>query len=209
MPLERTALFVDVSNIYYCVGKKYSRKVDYRRYLDTATDGQPVYRAYAYCAQIGTEANYFFNCLRDFGYELRSKKPKQFENPDFNIDFEAVEQLIDLVGHNIDELLLKKVTTAIDSAKKALRSKRDIRKANWDVGIAMDVVRIINRVDKIIIGSADGDFAPLAEWIREQGCKCTVYACNISRELREAATETIEIDETVLENRIDTPVDKG
>lgn len=45
---------------------------------------------------------------------------------------------------------------------------------NWNVGIAMDVVRIIERVDKILLASNDEELAPAAWWVKEQGVKCLV-----------------------------------
>lgn len=84
------------------------------------------------------------------------------------------------------------------------------RKADWDVGIAIDIVRYIDRVDLIILGSADGDMAPAVEWAKERGVEVIVLACGISRELKDI-TKYVEIPESMLERPRDEkqPVIEG
>ena len=73
------------------------------------------------------------------------------------------------------------------------------RKADWDVGITMDVVQMIARLNRLVLGTADGDFEPLVSWARQTGCDVVVIGCGISKELRESATTCIEIPESLLE----------
>lgn len=40
------------------------------------------------------------------------------------------------------------------------------KKADWDVGIAVDAIKLAKSVDVIIIVSGDGDFIPLVEYIQ-------------------------------------------
>ncbi len=50
------------------------------------------------------------------------------------------------------------------------------KKADWDVAIAVDAIRIAPRVDAVIIVSGDGDFCPLAEYLKQMGVQVEV-AC--------------------------------
>lgn len=194
---ERVLVSVDVSNLYYCANKKFRKKVDYSKYMAIALgNAGTLYRAFAYGAQFGNQAEGFLNCLRSFGYEPKYKQPKEFNNPDYHIDLEALEYWIGSV--ETDHGMRSKALESLAALKKLLRAKKDIRKANHDVEIAIDIVRLIERVDTVVLGSADSDFAPLVTWIREKGCKCIVYACNISHELRAVASECIEIDDRSL-----------
>ncbi len=43
------------------------------------------------------------------------------------------------------------------------------KKADWDVGIAVDAIRIGSVLDVVVIASGDGDFIPLAEYLKNQG----------------------------------------
>lgn len=66
---------------------------------------------------------------------------------------------------------------------------KETRKADWDVGMAMDVVRLAKDYDVIIFATADGDLAPCVDYIREvyPEKECWVVACGVSRELKISA----------------------
>lgn len=40
------------------------------------------------------------------------------------------------------------------------------KKADWDVGMAVDAIRLAPKVDAVVIISGDGDFVPLLEYLR-------------------------------------------
>ena len=73
------------------------------------------------------------------------------------------------------------------------------RKADWDVGITIDVIEKCNDLDTIVLGCADGDLEPLVGFLKARGKSVIILACGISRDLREAADECIEIPESLLE----------
>lgn len=51
------------------------------------------------------------------------------------------------------------------------------KKADWDVGLAIDAVRLAPKLDVIIIASGDGDFAHLVEYLQGTfGCRVEVVA---------------------------------
>jgi uncharacterized LabA/DUF88 family protein len=43
------------------------------------------------------------------------------------------------------------------------------KKGDWDVGLAIDAVRISDLVDVVVICSGDGDFIPLVEFLQHRG----------------------------------------
>lgn len=43
------------------------------------------------------------------------------------------------------------------------------KKADWDVGIVVDAIRISPTLDAVVIVSGDGDFIPLVQYLRNQG----------------------------------------
>jgi len=51
-----------------------------------------------------------------------------------------------------------------------------IKKADWDVGIAVDAMSIVDAVDVVILASGDGDFVPLAQYVRSQGRRFEVIS---------------------------------
>jgi len=75
-------------------------------------------------------------------------------------------------------------------------------KADHDVDIVIDVVDNIDKVDLIILGTADGDLLALVNWIRRQGKEVVVFATNISKDLKRAADDYIEIPKSLLEDSV-------
>jgi uncharacterized LabA/DUF88 family protein len=71
------------------------------------------------------------------------------------------------------------------------------KKADWDVGLAIDAVRIAPKLDVAIIVSGDGDFVPLVEYLRSNG-GCQVEAAAFGRstsgKLREAVDDFTDLD---------------
>jgi uncharacterized LabA/DUF88 family protein len=43
------------------------------------------------------------------------------------------------------------------------------KKADWDVGIAVDAIKLAEKVDAIVLMTGDGDFVPLVQYLKEHG----------------------------------------
>ncbi len=50
------------------------------------------------------------------------------------------------------------------------------KKADWDVGIAIDAIRMADMLDVIILVSGDGDFIPLVEYLQNKGKQVEVMS---------------------------------
>jgi uncharacterized LabA/DUF88 family protein len=51
------------------------------------------------------------------------------------------------------------------------------KKADWDVGLAVDAIKMAPKLDTVIIASGDGDFIPLVEYLKiNEGCQVEVVA---------------------------------
>lgn len=71
-----------------------------------------------------------------------------------------------------------------------------IKKADWDVGLAVDAIRLANLVDAVIIVSGDGDYIPLIEYIRSaMGVQVEVMAFgrSTSARLKETADDFTDL----------------
>ena len=51
-----------------------------------------------------------------------------------------------------------------------------LKKADWDVGITVDGIRIAPSVDTIVLASGDGDFLQLIEYLKNQGKRIEIIA---------------------------------
>ncbi|TSC68403.1 MAG: hypothetical protein G01um101472_26 [Parcubacteria group bacterium Gr01-1014_72] len=72
------------------------------------------------------------------------------------------------------------------------------KKADWDVGLAVDAIKLAPKLDAVIIVSGDGDFVPLVEYLKtNEGCQVEVIAFgkSTSQKLREATDDFIDLDE--------------
>ncbi|HOK00639.1 MAG TPA: NYN domain-containing protein [Candidatus Pacearchaeota archaeon] len=72
------------------------------------------------------------------------------------------------------------------------------KKADWDVGITVDAIKMISNTDVIVIASGDGDFTPLVEYLKNQGRRVEIIAFGRSTSslLKQEADEFIDIDKT-------------
>jgi uncharacterized LabA/DUF88 family protein len=52
-----------------------------------------------------------------------------------------------------------------------------MKKGDWDVGIAVDAIKMADKLDTIVLVSGDGDYLPLVNYLREnKGCRIEVMA---------------------------------
>jgi uncharacterized LabA/DUF88 family protein len=73
------------------------------------------------------------------------------------------------------------------------------KKADWDVGLAVDAIKMAPKLDTIIIASGDGDFVPLIEYLKSyQGCQVEVVAFGKSSSARliEIADDFLDLDQS-------------
>lgn len=72
------------------------------------------------------------------------------------------------------------------------------KKADWDVGLAIDAISLAPKLDAVIIFSGDGDFIPLVEYLRlNQGCQVEVvsFQKSSSSKLIEIVDDFTNLDE--------------
>jgi len=50
------------------------------------------------------------------------------------------------------------------------------KKGDWDIGIAMDAIRLSSKVDTVVLISGDGDFKELLSYLQAHGCRAEVMA---------------------------------
>ncbi len=71
------------------------------------------------------------------------------------------------------------------------------KKGDWDVGIAMDAVRLASKVDSIVLISGDGDFRPVVSYLQSAGCLVEVVAFEktANNDLMKEADDFTNMDE--------------
>jgi uncharacterized protein (TIGR00288 family) len=82
-----------------------------------------------------------------------------------------------------------------------------LKKADWDVGLAVDAVRLAPSLDAIVIVSGDGDYLPLVEYLQSMGKQVEVAAFGetMSSKLSEQADDVLDLsaekDKFLIEDR--------
>lgn len=70
------------------------------------------------------------------------------------------------------------------------------KKADWDVGIAVDAISMSSKLDAVILATGDGDFVPLVEYLQhKEGCQVEVisFGKSSSSRLRDATDDFIDM----------------
>lgn len=73
-----------------------------------------------------------------------------------------------------------------------------MKKADWDVGLAVDAIKLADKLDVIAIISGDGDYVPLVEYLKiNKGCRVEIIAFgeSTSSKLVEAADEFTDLSQ--------------
>lgn len=64
------------------------------------------------------------------------------------------------------EVKLKDLQTFVGGAKKG----------DWDVGIAVDMIKIASKLDVVVLVSGDGDYTDLLHYVKSLGCRAEVMS---------------------------------
>ncbi|TSC96478.1 MAG: hypothetical protein Athens071426_89 [Parcubacteria group bacterium Athens0714_26] len=71
------------------------------------------------------------------------------------------------------------------------------KKADWDVGMAVDAIRMSDALDAIVLVTGDGDFIPLVEYLQYGAGKIVEVAAfgrSASGKIKEIADEFIDLE---------------
>ena len=71
------------------------------------------------------------------------------------------------------------------------------KKADWDVGMAVDAMAVSSRVDVVVLVTGDGDFIPLVQYLKANGivCEALAFGSSTNNQLREVVDHFIDLSE--------------
>jgi len=92
---------------------------------------------------------------------------------------------INFLEHNGYQIKTKDLKLRMDGSAKG----------DWDMGIAIDIISMLNDLDVVVLASGDGDFCALLEMVKEKGCRVevTAFPHNTSVDLQKVADEFFPI----------------
>lgn len=71
-----------------------------------------------------------------------------------------------------------------------------MKKADWDVGLAMDTIKMADKLDCVVLVTGDGDFVPLVLYLKEnKGClvEAAAFRETMSSKLIETVDDHIDL----------------
>ena len=70
------------------------------------------------------------------------------------------------------------------------------KKADWDVGLAVDAIKMAPRLDTVIIVSGDGDFIPLVQYLQTMTqVEVVSFGKSTSMKLKEVVDDFVDLSE--------------
>jgi uncharacterized LabA/DUF88 family protein len=166
---QRVGIFIDVQNLYHSAKNIHHARVNYRELIKHLVGGRQLIRAMAYVVK---------SEMGDGRHEVGASERGSSSEGAF---FEALEK----AGL---ELRMKDLQIYPDGSKKA----------DWDVGLAVDAIRMASFLDVIILVSGDGDYIPLVDYLKwGQGrlVEVAAFRRSASAKLQEVADHFINIEE--------------
>jgi uncharacterized LabA/DUF88 family protein len=70
------------------------------------------------------------------------------------------------------------------------------KKGDWDVGIVMDIIKLIPKLDVVVLASGDGDYIPLLEYLQVLGVQVELvsFGKSTSSKMRDLIDTYLDLD---------------
>jgi len=168
---QRVGIFVDVQNLYHSAKNLYNARVNFKELIRNVVAGRKLIRAMAYV-------------VKSEGIEgIASTRPERGER---SISPEAA--FFEALKNSGLELRMKDIQVYPGGMKKA----------DWDVGLAVDAIRMASFLDTVVLVTGDGDFVPLVDYLKwglGRGVEVAAFSKTTSAKLREAADNFVSLEE--------------
>jgi uncharacterized LabA/DUF88 family protein len=111
--------------------------------------------------------------VRAIAYVIKADQPEE-------------QSFFDALGKLGYEVRQKPLQTFIGGAKKG----------DWDVGITLDIISLVDRLDAVVLVSGDGDFDDVLQYIKANGARAEVAAFgkSTSSKIRDLADDFCDLD---------------
>jgi uncharacterized LabA/DUF88 family protein len=212
--IERVAIFIDGWNFAKATYEGLGIRVDFKRLLTTLTAGRTLLRAYYYIGEWSEESYAQLQTLRRA--RLAEGIAASVDPVENDRKRSQQQGFIRMLNRNGYQVVRKPVNVFADGNTKA-----DI-----NVELAVDMLSIARRCDRVILVTGDSDFLPLVRAVGQQGVRVQIVAIDHPRlfparaaddlldaadeftDLKELAPE-IELQDSRRQSRPFTPVETG
>lgn len=175
---QRVGIFIDVQNLYHSAKNLYHGRVNYRELIKFLVGDRQLIRSMAYVVK--SEGIDGANPRTD-GVITSARGERGERLASESAFFEAL--------HNAGlELRVKDLQVYPGGMKKA----------DWDVGMAVDAIRMSSFLDVVILVTGDGDFLPLVDYLQwgvGRLVEVAAFRRSASSKLQEATDKFINIED--------------
>ena len=173
LPNQRVGIFVDVANLYHSAKNIYHGRVNYAEMMKHLVSGRQLIRAMAYVIKSEGVEN-----ATHSSEQVMNQRPKGLSTE--GAFFDALEK------------------SGLELRVKDLQVYGDgLKKGDWDVGLAVDAIRMCDFLDVIVLVTGDGDYIPLVEYLKHgRGRRVEVagFQRSTSTKLQEAGDKFINLE---------------
>lgn len=172
---QRVGIFVDAQNLYHSAKNLYRGRVNYAELIRHLVGGRQLIRALAYVVRSEGIGD---------GKKSEEARPQQWRERGLSSESAFFDAL---------------VNAGLELRMKDLQIFGDgLKKADWDVGMAVDAIRMAAFLDVVIIVTGDGDFLPLIDYLKwgvGRLVEVAAFKRSASQKIQEAADRFINIEE--------------
>ncbi len=202
---QRVGIFVDVQNLYHSAKNLYRGRVNYAELIKNLVGERQLIRAMAYVVKSeGVEPQ---------RAPVRGPRRAEADRAGIAAGYGAAAR-----EGSADSGDLSSEAAFFEALEKAgleLRMKDlqiyagGMKKADWDVGMAVDAIRMSSFLDVIILVTGDGDFIPLVDYLKWGAGRLVEVAAfkrSASSKIQDVADRFIAIEEiprAVMKGRLD------
>ncbi|HVO28625.1 MAG TPA: NYN domain-containing protein [Candidatus Paceibacterota bacterium] len=188
---QRVGIFVDVQNLYHSAKNLYHGRVNYTELMKHLVGDRQLIRAMAYVVKSeGVEPQHFDRQHAGAARvavppPIRAPRRAETENGGDLSSEAAFFEALEKAGL---ELRMKDLQIYAGGMKKA----------DWDVGMAVDAIRMSEFLDVIILVTGDGDFIPLVDYLKWGNGRLVEVAAfkrSASSKIQDAADKFIPIED--------------
>ncbi|MEM7735360.1 MAG: NYN domain-containing protein [Deinococcota bacterium] len=161
---QKTAIFIDGANFQKATFEAMGMEINFRGLLEVLSEDAFLVRAYYYTGEFDSDAiNHYVN-LKDTNHLYTSDMLRDEMHRRLKKD-RGFHRWLNRNGYKV-------VTKGVRVFKDA--DGEVSMKANVDIEIAIGMLTMAERVDKMILVSGDGDFAPLIDAVSSKGVRVAV-----------------------------------
>lgn len=171
---QRVAIFIDGWNFRYATYESFGLRVDYTKLLRHFSENAILVRAYFYTGEWDDSAISRYVRLTN----TADPQAKQREMEQQRDGERAFWRFLNRNGYRVVRKAVRVMTPEEDEGPRM--------KADLDLELAIDMLTLAEKVDRIILVSGDGDFVPLVDAVAERGVRVAVVSTQAEEAFRNA-----------------------